>query len=131
MTKKAEAKAVPAPTRDELRTLLLGSKHESESKLITLWGIEIELRQASLKDVLKASDTDDAETNAVNMVIRYAYVPGTNERIFEPADKDVILSWPFGEDMQKLQKIVGELTGITEEDLEAAKAEMKDNPLKG
>jgi len=134
MTTKAKDKdeAVHvALTRDEIRSQLLGTSHKPKCKLITIWGIEIELRQASLRDILKASGSDDVEVNAVNMVVRYAYMPGTNTRIFEDTDRNVILGWPFGEDMQKLQAAVAELTGISEATIEKAKEELKDNPLKG
>lgn len=124
-------KETKTPTRDDLRAQLLGKAHKPESRIITLWDTEIELRQASLKDIVNANASESAEVNAVNMVVRYAYVPGTNERIFEDADRDVILGWPFGKDMQRLQEVVAELSGITEEKLEEIKEELQDNPLKG
>jgi hypothetical protein len=114
-------------SRKEIRAKLLGDKHSPKSKLISLWGIDIELRQASLKDILQAQQTDDDVANAVRMIIRYAYVPGTDERVFEEADRDTILGWPFGQELVDLQMAIAELTGV---DISKAEEELKENPLK-
>ena len=111
--------------RDSLRSKLL-STHKPESRLITLFGAEIELRQPQLQDVMKARETEDPADRAADMIIRYAYVPGTNERVFEEADKDTIVQWPFGGEFMELQKALTSLTGI---DMDAAEAEVRQDPL--
>jgi len=113
--------------RKAIRAALLGKRHEPKSKIINIWGIDLELRQASLSTMLDAQVSEDTKVNAVNMIIRYSYVPGTDELVFEDTDRDEILSWPFGEELQLLQDTVMELTGV---DIDGAEEELKENPLK-
>lgn len=112
-------------SRDQLRSQLLKS-HKPESRLITLYGVEVELRQPTLRDVMQARDTEDPAERAADMIIRYAYVPGTNEPVFEPADKATIMQWPFGNDFVKLQKALTDLTGV---DMDETEKELRLDPL--
>ncbi len=59
------------------------------------------------------------------MLVRYCYVPGTDERVFDPADVDAILAFPFGPDFVKIQEAITELTGL---DMTEAEEELKKNP---
>jgi len=123
----AKKKEVPALTRDQLRAALISNTPEAESIAVTLFGVEIDLRQPSLASIMKAREQGDAATRAVDMIIEYAYVPGTDEHIFEDTDRDRILKWPFGKDLTVLNKAVADLTGV---DLDAAEAALQD-PLAG
>lgn len=116
----------PGPTRDELRAKLLGSKVKPKFELIQLFGSEIELRQPSFGDLMKVRDIDDIATRAVEMIIQYAYVPGTSERVFEDTDRNVILGWPFGEDLVRVNTAIAKLTGV---DIELAEDELSKDPL--
>ncbi len=133
MSKKAEAVVeeghdpVAAPlTRAEIRSALIGSTPLAKSVLIHVWGIDMELRQPTLKAIMDTRDIESSSERAVEMIIKYAYVPGTDELIFEDSDAELILRWPFGEDMLKVQETITELTGL---DIESAKEDLKDNPL--
>ena len=116
-----------ASPRDELRTKLLSS-HKAKIIPITIFGIDIELHQPSLGDMLNVKEQEDSSERVAGIVIQYAYVPGTDIQIFEEADKVQILKWPFGDDILILQKAVVELTGV---DIQAAEKELNDNPSKG
>lgn len=121
-----DAHKVPL-TRDQIRAELLGKKRKAKRKPLALWGVDIELKQASLGDILLAKEEEDEHRQAVDMLVKYAVVPGTDERIFEPEDAPTILQWPFGEELLALQTAVAELTGV---DLAAIEAELGGNPLK-
>ncbi len=124
----AKAVAKTAPTREQLRAGLVGSTPKGKSKLIQLYGFEIELRQPSLKAILKTRDAKDDTERAVDMIIEYAYVPGSDEKIFEDTDRDHILRWPFGEDLAKLNEAIADLTGV---DIKQAMEELENDPLEG
>lgn len=124
----AQAKKAPAPTRDQIRAKLIGSTPKGKTQMITLWGIDLELRQPTLASILRARDQGDDATRAVAMIIEYAYVPGTDERVFEDSDHNMILKWPFGEDLTKLNEAIADLTGV---DIAAAVKEMEKDPLEG
>lgn len=112
-------------SRNELRSALLSS-HKAKSEMITIFGVEVEFRQPTLDAILSAKSTQDSKERTVDMIIKYAYVPGTNEQVFEAADKEQILRWPFGEDMIKVQQVIARLSGI---DVSEATKELNETPL--
>lgn len=123
MNKKAEA--VPL-TREQIRDQLLGHAPKAATKILTLFGIEVELRQPMLGAILDAQETESNRERSAAMIIQYAFVPGTDERVFEPADREMILKWPFNEDVIALQEAIIELSGV---DIEGAEVELSGDPL--
>lgn len=117
-------------TRAEIRQKLLGDAPKPEIRKLKLFGMEIDLHQPTLRGILDAQGMEDEKERAVNTIVEYAYVPDTMERIFEITDRDVILSWPFTEELVDLQVAVAEMTGV---DMEILKAEagLKSDPLDG
>jgi hypothetical protein len=110
--------------RDEIRAKILGAKPKTVT--LDVFGTTIEIRQPSLRDIFQAQASDDSTKVIVQTIIEYCVVPGTNDKVFEAADLDVILSMPFGEDLAKLQRAITQLTGL---DVEGAKEELKADPL--
>ena len=112
-----------ALTRDELRAILIGSTPKGKSKVVDVFGCTIELRQPTLAAIMKTREVADTAQRAVDMIIEYAYVPGTDEHVFEDTDSEFILRWPFGEDLTKINAAIAELTGI---DIAAAEEALVD-----
>jgi len=121
-----EVNAKPVLTRDQIRAALIGKKHKGNTELVTLFGTEIELRQPTLGTILDARAEDDEKTRTANVFIDYAYVPGTDERVFEDTDRDTILNWPFNEDLVEVQVVIAKLTGV---DLADIMEEIEGDPL--
>ncbi len=115
-------------TRQEIRDKILGHAPKPGTKLITLFGVELELRQPTLGAILIAQDTQDIKRRMTDMIIQYAFVPGSSEPVFEGADREMILSWPFGEDILNLQNAITDLTGIN---IDVAEEELAGDPLEG
>ena len=67
---------------------------------------------------------DDRKAAMVDMIIEYAYVPGEQDRVFEDADMDTLLSMPWGEDFVRVNDAISKLTGldIGEEEVRLKKA---------
>jgi len=118
-------------TRDQIRAALIGKKHEGNSEIVTLFGVEIEFRQPTLGAILDAREDADEKTRTTDVFIKYAYVPGTQELVFEDTDRQTILEWPFNDDLIEVQKVVAKLTGIDLSDILAAEEELAENPLEG
>jgi len=120
MTDEKERGVPEASPRDKLRSALLGDKKRTtaQRRPIVLFGMDIELKQPTFGEMMDLRDLDTGRERAISTVIRYAVVPGTDERIFEEGDRPTIESWPFGEDVMKIQEAVMELTGIDIDDLE-------------
>ena len=76
---------------------------------------------------MEAREEESEVKRAVDMIIKYAYVPDTNEPVFESTDADLILKWPFGVDLMKLQMAIVKLTGI---DIADAEAQLEKSPLR-
>ncbi|MEE8599296.1 MAG: hypothetical protein V3S69_07320 [Dehalococcoidales bacterium] len=121
-----DEKALVPMTRDEMRAKLLGDKHLAKTTLVTLFGVELELRQPTLGAILASREVGDVKVRTTDVFINYAYVPGTDERVFEDTDRDLILNWPFTEELVQVQEAIADLTGI---DLGAAEEDLEIDPL--
>lgn len=125
MPKQAEQAEHIWPSRDEYRKNLLKSR-PGKTIQITFFGMVVELRQPPLGVVLDYREQDDLKTRSADMLVKYCYVPGTDERIFEEGDKEGILALPYGEDMMRIQTAITELTGI---EVEGKAKELAGDPL--
>lgn len=115
-----------ASARDALRAALLSSKtFKPKSERLHLFGMDVEVKQQTLAEMATLNTNDDS-TAVARMIVRFCYVPGTNDRIFEEGDIPTIQNWPFGEDVVKLQQTIARLQGIN---IEQAKEEVKNDPL--
>lgn len=125
MNDKVATNAIPL-TRDQIRKAIVGARHAPAKELVTLFGCEIELRQPTLASILASREEDDEKRRITDVFINYAYVPGTDEHVFEDGDRDVILNWPFTEELVEVQLVIAKLTGV---DLGGAEEEIKADPL--
>jgi len=116
-------------TRDEMRTKLLG-RHQIDAKLITVFGVSVELRAPTLDEIVgNEKDVEkDSKQRATEMIIKYSYVPGTNERVFEDTDHAAILQWPFCKDLLDLQRAINVMAGL---DSGKSTEELQKSPLEG
>ncbi len=104
--------------RDQIRSGIFSKESKTpDSRDITFFGQEIRIRQPDIGTILEYRNRDDRKEAMIEMIIMFAYVPDTNDRVFEPADKDSILGLPFGKDFSALNSAITELTTV---DLESA-----------
>ena len=81
----------PAPlTRDQIRQKLVGNTPPGRSMLVTFFDVELELRQPNLGDMMEAQAIESTRDRAAEMIINYAYVPGTNEKAFEEGSYETV-----------------------------------------
>jgi hypothetical protein len=91
--------------RDVLRSKILGQK--SLSDIVELDdGVQIEIRQASVGQILDAMKTEDNKGRLLGILIDCCYVPGTDERVFDEADVESLASMPSGGYWQKLMDAI-------------------------
>jgi hypothetical protein len=103
------------PSRDEIRAKIFGAK--PECKEIVFFGTTIELRQPALGVIMEQRENDIREAG-VMMLLSNAFVPGTNDRVFEPADEEAIRMLPMGPDLKRLFDTVNVLLGVGAEGLD-------------
>lgn len=103
--------------RDAIREAMLNAK--PRSKVISIFGQEVELRQSTVGQVMKEVEGPDGETKAIprdvafaHLLINHCFVPGTNEKVFDDTDVDVLRTLPFGPELITLQTAIQELMGL-------------------
>jgi len=107
-------------SRDSIRSKLLGSS--PRSVLVDIDDIQIEVRQPTVGDLLKGIDNPDQKGGLmIQSVIDHCYVPGTNERVFEPEDIEALQAMPFGDSWLKITKALDGLMDYDRGVKEAAK----------
>jgi hypothetical protein len=98
-------------SRDDIRASIFAAK--PKSKVIEFFGTQVEIRQPPLREVLAARDEGaDINDAAYDTFIKYVFVPGTDQKVFDDTDIPGIKNLPFGTDMQALQSAINELTDI-------------------
>lgn len=104
-------------TRDDIRAQVFAKK-DLKSKVLDFFGTQIELRQPMLKDILEAQQEaaqqaeDGISSAVINILLQYAYVPGTSEKVFEEGDKNALLGLPFDENLISVTEALEELTKV-------------------
>lgn len=104
-------------TRDSIRSQVFAKK-DLKSKTLDFFGTQIELRQPKLKDILDAQQEaaqqaeDGVSSAVVSILLQYAYVPGTSEKVFEAGDRDALLQLPFDENLIGITEALEELTKV-------------------
>jgi len=97
-------------SRKEIREKILAAKPKSE--VITLFGEKVELRQPTMGGMFETQAEGTTAQKSARMLASYAFVPGTDERVFDPLDVDTIVSLPWGEDLIRAQEAISKLNGI-------------------
>lgn len=113
-TKTTEATGMSEPTRDDIRSAIFSTK-TFEEKEQELFGQKVVIRQPSLGEIIDYQDSDK-DTGVIDLLIGYCFVPGTNKRVFEEADRAGLKRLPFNADLVKVTENFAELTGIDMED---------------
>jgi hypothetical protein len=109
--------------RSSIRDGLLSTKVEFKSKIVTVNGVEVEVRQPSVKsrrDLMKRATDGGSVDLALFMVwgvIFNTYVPATNELVFDEMDFDALMEKPVGGFIDQLSEAASEMMNV-DEDLE-------------
>jgi hypothetical protein len=127
-TTPTEPTAQGVLSRDALRAKIFGAK--PESRTIEFFGGQVELRQPTLGAAMEMRRLGE-EDATVQMLVNYAFVPGTQEHVFEEADAEGIQQIPFGPDMQRLTTAINDLIGVTVEGLEKQVGGAMKSPAEG
>lgn len=99
------------PSRDDIRAAVFATK-KLASEIVDFFGTKIELRQPRLSDIIAIQNTEDRKSAIVDTLIRYAYVPGTDTKLFEESDQASFLEMPFGQDLINVSNALERLTKV-------------------
>lgn len=108
MTETAKLKKL---SRDEIRSAILAT-HKPKNVPLNIFGVDIELRQPKIGDVMNAQQDEDRQRGIIDIMIKQAYVPETDELVFDEADRAQLLELPMGADIMKVVKALETLTDV-------------------
>ncbi len=101
----------PEGNRDETRSRLFASR-KLKTKLIKIRDVDVEIHQPTIGDVLNMRDNQNQTESLMHLLINYCYVPGTEQRVFEPTDREAIMSWGVDDWFGQVAQAVTDLTGV-------------------
>lgn len=104
----SESKAI---NRDAIRAGIFSGK-QLKSKVVDFFGSEIELRQSNFGAIIDAQSKEDRQSAILEALISQAFVPGTEEKVFEEGDFAALKELPFGADFLRVSKALEELTEV-------------------
>lgn len=96
-------------SRDEARAAIFQVK--SKSELTTFNGVQVELREPSVQDVLDFQQNLDRKAGVSNLLVNYVYLPD-GEKLFEPEDAEQLLALPWNQDFNALQNKILLMMGV-------------------
>lgn len=108
-------------SRDELRAAIFAAENKKPKSMeITLFGQKVEIRQPTVGEVTKMMDAAGKPNQSaiVSILTTYCYVPGTNEKVFDPADRESLLDMPSGQWLTDLNASIEELTAVNVKEAE-------------
>jgi hypothetical protein len=103
-----------ATQREQVRASIFSAK-QLRKVTVEFFGAEIEVRQPTLEDIVETASADNRSTT-INTLIRYAYVPGTDERVFDDTDADSLAKLPFDANFKRVVDALEQLTNISFQD---------------
>lgn len=114
------AKPVPI-SRDALRARIFAAENKrGKSTIVEFFGTDIELREPSVGDIQRLGErlNDEKSIGFVQILIDYAYVPGTDDKAFEEGDMETLSQLTFGADVQRVLEAVEGFTNLSIKDAE-------------
>jgi hypothetical protein len=88
-------------TRDDIRQAIFDKASTRKRKIVTFLGVDFELLQPNVAEMLALADKGSL-FGLSEILIRFAYVPGTEIRVFESADKEMLENLPFSTEVRDI-----------------------------
>lgn len=106
-------------SRDELRTAFFNcDDNKAKTEIIALNGVKIEFRQPTIGTLNQLSEDFEGKTLAVMALIRFGYIPETDEKFFDDADYDAIMGFTPTLEVREAFSKINTLLGYAVEEKE-------------
>ena len=100
-----------AQSRDSILRNIFARSANLKRKRITFMGQEIDIKQPTIKQIMSFTDESIKDHDKlIDALIEYAYVPGTDERLFDETHREMLQSLPFNDDFTSVSEAIAELT---------------------
>ena len=106
---RTNGSAVPK-TRDSILQGIFSKGSRFKRKRIKFMGEEIDIRQPTLSQIMDVTDNMSDQDRVIATLIEYAYVPGTDEKVFDETHKEMLMGLPFNDDFTEVSNAVVELS---------------------
>ena len=94
-------------TRDDLRAKIFSSENSvCKRTSVQLNGVELEIKQPTVAEVMKLNEIEGTQSRVAHMLVTYAFVPGTDERVFDMGDIDQLSNMPYTPEMTEIQNVI-------------------------
>lgn len=89
-------------------------------RAVTLFGQKVEIKQPTLSQIAKLgqASADSKIPPIVRIMIEYIYIPGSEEKVFDPGDAEQLAAMPSGKWLSDLNEAIEKLTGVDVKDAE-------------
>lgn len=103
----------PGLDRKTIRASIFSGKHKPRGIIVDFFGTQIEIRQLRVADMAQlALGMQNEQEAVIATLVHMAYVPGTEERVFDDADADSLKQLPNGPDMTRVAQALKELVDV-------------------
>ena len=110
--------------KDSLREKFFSPKNFKRKK-IKLFDVSLEVRQPSVKQLNELwevkDDKGNAQNAAVRLIIEYAYLPGSDTKLFDESDYDGLMAMPYGDWVTEFQDAWLKVSGLDKSATDKAK----------
>ncbi len=103
-------------TRVEMRKRIFAHQ-KRDSKIVTLKGVKMEIRQPTLGDILDAQEKESKDA-ILDLIISYCYKPGTEERVFEDGDQEGLKQLVLTPEIAAINEAIADMTNVSVADQE-------------
>lgn len=118
MVEQTETQA-KASTRDNLRSKMFNSEGSKAKRIpIVVNGIELEFRQPTIGTLNDLVSDNEDKSLAVVALIRFSYIPKTEDKLFDDADYDSIMEFAPTGDIREALNEISKLLGFAAEEKE-------------
>lgn len=98
-------------TRAEIRGRIFSSK-KLNSEIVEFFGVRLELRQPTLESIIEARSANSDRAAMVGTLIKQAFIPETDELIFDDTDYEELVKLPFGPDFVRVANALEKLSNV-------------------
>lgn len=111
----------PYMTEAKLARQTIFADSKPKTAKVTFRGVDLELRQPSVTEFLNAQSNPEGEERSaskatIRMIVQFAYLEGTNDRVFEPSDVGVLEEMPMSGEFFRLIQAMNDLLDIKVEE---------------
>ena len=112
MSESNEPEVKATMSLDDARASIFATR-KPRSVVIEFFGAKLEIRQPRMGDVIdRAADEETKKLGLVSQLISYAYLPGTDTKVFTPEDVDQLKGLPFEKSFSDLADALVDLMNV-------------------